>query len=69
MEETERTGDTFEIPNRRLRITAYATAEGYRQSATATYDIELKNEDVNGDGEVTVADITQVANAILEQEE
>lgn len=68
MESATFDGDSFTLPNRTLRVTAYATAEGHYQSATATYTFVLQNEDVNGDGEVTVADITKVADAILNQE-
>jgi M6 family metalloprotease-like protein len=68
LEQASFDGDTFTIPNRTLRVTVYATADGYGQSDTATYDIVLQKEDVNGDGEVTVADITKIADTILHQE-
>jgi hypothetical protein len=50
-------------------ITAYATREGYDNSdiATATFRWEKPEGDVNGDGTVNIADVTQLINMILVQ--
>ncbi len=47
-------------------IKVYATREGYKDSDTASLIVSLTNVgDVNGDGQVSVADVTSLVNAIL----
>ena len=50
-------------------VTAYATADGYADSdvATATFRWEKKEGDMNGDGQVNIADVIQLVNIILQQ--
>lgn len=59
-------------PTIKLKVTAYATAEGYVQSETAeaTFDlIELlfNTGDVNGDGNIDVKDVTDLVNKVLKK--
>jgi M6 family metalloprotease-like protein len=68
LEEATLEGDTFTLPDRKLQVTVYATADGYGKSATKTFEFTFRKEDVNGDGEVTVTDITQVADTILKED-
>lgn len=47
-------------------IKVYATREGYKDSDTASLIVSLTNVgDVNGDGQVSIADVTSLVNAIL----
>lgn len=48
-------------------VTSYATAEGYEDSevTTATFRWNGSNNDVNGDGQVNVADVTALIGIIL----
>ena len=49
-------------------IKVYATREGYKDSDTASIIVSLSNVgDVNGDGQVSIADVTSLVNAILEK--
>lgn len=50
-------------------VTSYATAEGYEDSevTTATFRWNGTNNDVNGDGQVNVADVTALIGIILNQ--
>ena len=55
-------------PTLQLKVTAYATAEGYEQSETATSTFDLTNVgDMNGDGKLTVKDITDLVNKVLKK--
>ena len=49
-------------------VTAYATADGYADSdtATATFRWEKKEGDMNGDGTINIADVIQLVNIILQ---
>lgn len=54
-----------------ITVAAYATANGYRRSETVEYQLPFNpglRGDVNQDGEVTVADVIEVTNIILEKE-
>ena len=47
-------------------IKVYAKREGYKDSDTASLIVSLTNVgDVNGDGQVSIADVTSLVNAIL----
>ena len=48
-------------------VSVYATKEGWVDSdvATKTLTFQAKTGDVNGDGEITIADITTLINTIL----
>ena len=47
-------------------ITVYATREGYKDSDTASIIVGLSNVgDLNGDGQVSIADVTFLVNLIL----
>lgn len=59
--------DSF-TPTMQLIVTAFATAAGYTQSETATATFDLANQgDLNGDGEVSVADVTVLVDKILKK--
>ena len=63
--------DSF-TPTIQLTVTAYATAEGCEQSetATATFDlIEILANvgDMNGDGQLTIEDVTKVVDKVLKK--
>ncbi len=47
-------------------VSVYATREGYKNSETETVTIDLaKVGDINGDGEIGIADVTALVNIIL----
>lgn len=47
-------------------ITVYATREGYKDSDTASIIVGLSNVgDLNGDGQISIADVTSLVNVIL----
>ena len=48
-------------------ITAYAIAQGYRRSESATLTFTVADGDLNGDGETNVSDVTKLVNIILNQ--
>ena len=50
-------------------VTAYATAEGYDDSevATATFQYEKAEGDINSDGNLNISDVVQLVNMILGQ--
>ena len=51
-----------------ITVTAYATADGYAQSETATATFDLTNVgDMNGDGKLTIDDVTKLVNKVLEK--
>ncbi len=55
-------------PNFQIKVTAYATAEGYEQSETATATFDLTNVgDMNGDGKFSIEDVTLLVNKILKK--
>ncbi len=54
-----------------IQISLYATKEGYENSDVVTKEIDLstligKLGDVNGDGKVSIADVTTIASMLLE---
>jgi len=61
----DETGDDEVTPKYTLKISAYATAEGYGQSETSTLEVPYGASDVNGDGEVNISDVTTLVNKIL----
>jgi hypothetical protein len=47
-------------------VNVYAVKEGYDNSDTATMTINMSQMgDMNGDGQVNIADVTSLVNAIL----
>ncbi len=59
--------DSF-TPLLQLKVTAYATADGYQQSETAEATFDLTNVgDMNGDGKLSIEDITRLVNKVLKK--
>lgn len=59
------TGDELELGTT-YTVSVYAKREGYLDSEVATSTITLSTVgDVNGDGKLTIADVTSLVNAIL----
>lgn len=63
---------TFNLPICQIIVSAYATAEGYLTSETTTASFDFKSTqtasgDLNGDGAITISDVTQLVNAVLEE--
>lgn len=55
-------------PTIQLKVTAYATAEGYVQSEIATVTFDLTNAgDMNGDGKLSIEDVTKLINKVLKK--
>lgn len=54
------------------KVKVYATKEGYEDSDTATYTVDCRqgalNGDVNGDGQVGIADIVNITNIMAGKE-
>ena len=51
-----------------LKVTAYATAEGYEQSEMATATFDLTNVgDMNGDGKLSIEDVTKLVDKVLKK--
>ena len=49
-----------------FNVSVYASREGYENSEPATITIDMTSVgDVNGDGQVTIADVTSLVNLIL----
>jgi len=60
-------GDELEL-GFTFRVSVYARREGYLDSEVATATITMASVgDVNADGQVTIADVTALVNAILEK--
>lgn len=70
-EVTEKDGVTNIVPG--LTITAYATAEGYYDSDESSIQMNLKNDaargDVNGDGAVSISDVSDIIGILLEKKD
>lgn len=60
------TGTTLTLPNT-YTITAYATADGYRQSAKASKTVSLTPGDLNGDGKTTIQDVTLLVDKLIKK--
>jgi hypothetical protein len=63
--------DSEIVINNTYKVTVYATKAGYNNSDVATIEIQANSGvkgDVNGDGEVNVADHVELSNIIFEQD-
>ena len=53
----------------KFRVSVYAQKEGYLDSEEAVKEFDLSAVgDVNGDGQITIADVTDLVNVILGKE-
>lgn len=70
-EVTKKDGATNIVPQ--ITITAYATAEGYYDSDEASIQMKLKSNtaegDVNGDGTVSISDVSDIIGILLEKKD
>lgn len=68
--ETSGYGNTVYIPNK-IVLKAYAIAEGYTRSEEITKEFSIgmvnTNGDIDGDGTITVSDISKLVNIILQK--
>lgn len=51
-----------------ILVTAYTTAEGYEPSEITTASFAISVDDINGDGEVNIGDVTTLVNKILQKD-
>ena len=63
--ETEQTGSVIDLGST-FTVSVFARREGYLDSDKATATINIATiGDLNGDGQVTIADVTSLVNVIL----